>query len=97
MNTNVLWRWIEENKRDPARCNRRKFNDRGTKEVPLAPLVSTGKPKAKPMPALMLPVMLAETAVALPSISPSMIEVELIHGRVRLHSADATMLAGNRI
>jgi transposase-like protein len=93
MNTNVLRRWIDENKRDPAWFNRRKSNDHGTKEIPLAPLVSTGKPKTKPMPALMLPVKLAKTSVALPSISPSMIEVELTHGRVRLHGADATMLA----
>jgi transposase len=95
MNTNVLRRWLDENKRDPAWFNRRKSNDHGTKKIPLAPLVSTGKPKTKPMPALMLPVKLAKTSVALalPSISPSMIEVELTHGRVRLHGADATMLA----
>jgi transposase len=95
MNTNVLRRWIDENKRDPVWFNRRKSNDRGTKEIPLAPLVSTGKPKAKPMPALMLPVKVLKTpiAVATPSINPSMIEVELTHGRVRLHGADAAMLA----
>jgi transposase-like protein len=93
LNANVLRRWIKENKRDPAWFNRRKSNDRGTKEIPLAPLVSTGKPKTKPMPALMLSVKLTETAVALPSINPSMIEIELTHGRVRLHGVDAAMLA----
>jgi transposase len=95
MNTNVLRRWIDENKRDPAWFNRRKSNDRGTKEIPLAPLVSTVKPKTKPMPALMLPVKLANTpvAAATPSTGPSMIEVELTHGRVRLHGVDAAMLA----
>jgi hypothetical protein len=47
------------------------------------------------MPALMLPVKVLKTpiAVATPSINPSMIEVELTHGRVRLHGADAAMLA----
>jgi hypothetical protein len=43
----------------------------------------------------MSPVKVIKTpvAVATPSINPSMIEVELTHGRVRLHGVDATMLA----
>jgi transposase-like protein len=96
LNANVLRRWIDENKRDPAWFNRCKSNNRASatnKEISRAAPANGVTNAAKPMPASMLPVKLAETAVALPSINPSMIEVELSHGRVRLHSVDAAMLA----
>jgi transposase-like protein len=96
LNANVLRRWIEENKRDPGWFNRCKSNDRASainKEISSAAPANVVTNAAKPMPALMLPVTLAETAVATPSIIPSMIEVELTHGRVRLHGVDAAMLA----
>jgi transposase-like protein len=98
LNANVLRRWIEENKRDPGWFNRCKSNDRASvtnKEISRAAPANVVTNAAKPMPALMLPIKLAKTSVApaLPSINPSMIEVELTHGRVRLHGVDAAMLA----
>jgi hypothetical protein len=96
LNANVPRCWIKDNKRDPARFNRCKSNDRASainKEISRAAPANVFTKAAKPMPALMLPVKLAETAIALPSINPSMIEIELTHGRVRLHGVDGAMLA----
>jgi hypothetical protein len=98
MNTNVLRRWIDENKRDPVWFNRRKSNVRITKELPdksKAAPINVFRPKTTPMSALMLPVEMAKVplAVQTPLGGSPVIEVDLPHGRVRLHGADATMLA----
>lgn len=103
INTNVLRRWIDENARDPVWFNRRKSNDLGSKKTAMNESFTIKSAKAKLMPTVMLPIEITQTGTAKAaehvtpparslSIAP-MIEVELAHGRVKLHGADATMLA----
>jgi transposase len=98
INTNVLRRWIDENKRDPVWFNRRKSNDRASKSTAISESFTVKSAKAKPVPTVMLPIEMSKAVKpaappAVPSSVAPMIEVELAHGRVRLHGADATMLA----